>query len=166
MTVTNTRLTTAAGGTIHLISAATDDADQAAAMQAALDDILAQSGKREYAPPFDRFHGPKDAWKLPEWTESDLDALSWALADLDDNQRAIIRHLAAAEGQWMSTTSLLKAAGYPAEKSASGVFRAIAGRFRRCDRRPLWDGRRGNGDGRELTIHRDGVADLVRRALG
>lgn len=166
MTATNTRLTTAAGATIHLISAATDDADQAAAMQAALDDILAESGKREYAPPFDRFHGPKDAWELPEWTQADLDALSWALADLDDMQRAIIRRLAEAEGEWMSTTSLLAGAGYPAEKSASGVFRAIAGRFRRCDRRPLWDGRRGDGDGRELTIHRDGVADLVRRALG
>jgi hypothetical protein len=45
------------------------------------------------------------------------------------------------------------------------IVRAVAGRSRRCDPKPLRDGRRGERDGRKLPLNREGVADLTRRAL-
>jgi hypothetical protein len=39
----------------------------------------------------------------------------------------------------------------------SGTFRAIAGRFRRCDRRPMWNGGDKGSTGQRLTVKDPGA---------
>jgi hypothetical protein len=106
-----------------------------------------------YVPPFDRYHGPKNAWHLPPWTDpADEPAARWIVSKLKVEQRHVIAELLAAGDDGVTTQVLLANAGYPAGTSPRGVFRGIGGRFRRCDRRPAWDGHEKTAAGKRLTI--------------
>lgn len=119
----------------------------------------------EFTPPYGRNYGPKDAWSLPEIQPSDAEGLRWALADLTPEQLAVAKLLVEADGEYVSTGELLRRAGYPNDAKASGVFRSINGRLRAIGRKPFWDGKRSEGDGRLLAVTRDGVADLLRQVI-
>lgn len=104
-----------------------------------------------YFPPFDSRHGPKDAWDLPFWADpDDRPAARWILNDLNNGQRRILASLGAnpVEGAW--TKPLLLECGFPGK--ASGTFRALGGRFRRCDRRPMWNGGEKGSKGQRLSV--------------
>jgi hypothetical protein len=52
------------------------------------------------------------------------------------------------DGAW--TNDLRDNCGFTGRMS--GTFRAIAGRFRRCDRRPMWNGGDEGSKGQRLTV--------------
>lgn len=120
----------------------------------------------DYTPPFNANHGPKDAWALPGWSESDAPAAAWILSRLIDPQRRIIVHLVAAgtEGVW--TAHLHKSAGYAVNVRMSGPFKAIAGRCRSAGLRPLWNGGvKAPGKGQLLTIGDPLVRSIFAAAI-
>lgn len=149
------------GGTVptHLIPDV-----QAAFEKAEATDAMPSSAST-FVPPHPRDFGPKDAWHLDEWTPVDVIALQWVAADLSTQQRAVIQEMVDADGAYRSTTDLLSAAGYDPDTRASGVFRSIAGRCRANGRKPFWDGKPGEGNGRLMGIVRPGIRDLLAIAL-
>ncbi len=124
------------------------------------------AGAGLYTPPFPRNYGPKNSWELPEWTEADLPAARWVLADLSERQRLVAANLITIEQHGMWSSELRDAAGYGEVDRMSGVFRAIAGRCRACGRRPFWNG--GTKDpakGMRLTITLGATLEVFRKAL-
>lgn len=117
-----------------------------------------------YVPPFKSTDGGKDAWDAAEWTNpADEPAARWLLGDLPENQRRIVARLVAAGPDGVSTSAVLAFGGYGPETSASPVFKALGGRFRRVGRKPVWRGGEQtdagqilpvpNGSPRELFVH-------------
>lgn len=81
-----------------------------------------------------------DAWEMPPWTntEEDRRRMAWLVADLDPKHLDVLSRIHIESET--PTNELLTAAGYPEGTKASGVFRAMANRFRKVNRRPLWHG--------------------------
>jgi hypothetical protein len=104
-----------------------------------------------WTPPYDRSHGPNDAWQLPDWanTKYDRDAMNWIVGVLRPPHLEILARILTAP-EAMPTSELLSIAGYADDVDASPVFKAIGGRFRRCDRRPIWTGGEKTSSGQRL----------------
>ncbi|QYG91075.1 hypothetical protein HC251_00580 [Iamia sp. SCSIO 61187] len=129
-----------------------------ATVQRYLDSIDATAPTGSYTPPFGSSDGPKDAWDLPDWedTDDDVAAMHWLVNDLSDNQLDVLHGVVSEPG---SPTNLLVAnAGYPEGTTASPVFRAIGSRFRRVGRRPLWIGGDKTADGQALGVTSNPIA--------
>lgn len=105
-----------------------------------LDNAGDSNGTAGYIPPFASSSGPKNAWDLPDWSDTDEDraAMQWLVEDLSEDQIAVLHAILNEPGT--PTSLLLSAAGYPEGTAASPVFRAIGSRFRRVGRKPLWVG--------------------------
>ena len=124
------------------------------------------SGPTQYVPPFNRSHGPKNAWELPEWGALDQPAADWLVADLTERQRAAMRHMVAAGGDGVWTNELRDLAGYEPEERMNGVFRALAGRCRSCGRRPFWNGgAKDPAKGQKLTLTAGVTLELFAEAI-
>ncbi len=119
-----------------------------------------------YTPPFPSTHGPTNAWELPAWQLADAAAAIWILGDLGKNQRRIIAHLVAAgpEGVW--TGELRRSSNYDDSTGIGGVMKAITGRFRRTDRRPLWSGgEKDSQKGQRLPVKDETARSVFAQAL-
>jgi hypothetical protein len=134
---------------------------KAVALLEALTGAAAADG--EYAPPFDSSHGPKNAWDLPYWVEpADRPAARWILGDVNAKQRRLVAMLTAnPAGAW--TKDLGAACGF--DGRMSGTFKAIGGRFRRCDRRPMWNGGEKGAQGQRLTVKDPGALSVFTAVL-
>lgn len=134
---------------------------KAAELLSALSGAAALDGA--YVPPFGSTHGPANAWELAFWTDpEDRPAASWILADLNSKQRHVIAMLAAnPAGVW--TNDLREECGFTGKMS--GTFKALGGRFRRCDRRPMWNGGDKGTKGQLLTVKHEGALAIFVAVL-
>jgi hypothetical protein len=115
-----------------------------------------------YRPPYSNTYGPKDAWALPAWQDpADEPAARWILGELGPKQRKVIALVLAAGPDGIWTNDLRHASGYGDAAGMSGVFKAIGGRFRRCGRRPVWNGGEKQPGKGQLLSAQDPVALAV-----
>lgn len=144
-------------------------ARHAAAVQRHAVDFLAtltHSPESGYQPPFKSSDGPENPWDLPPWNDpTDEPAGRWILGVVSDAHRHILGDLLAAGDEGVTVGTLLVAAGYSPGTSGAGVFKAIAGRFRRVGRRPVWDGAENTEDRMRLFIPESEGRDLFTRVL-
>jgi len=124
---------------------------------AVLKRLTSGSTSEHFVPPFKSNDGDRDAWAAPAWGETDSAAARWLLDDLPPNQRRVVARLAAAGTTGVTTSELLAAGKYDPGTSASPVFKAISGRFRRVGRKPLWRGGEQTETGQLLSVP-DGTA--------
>ncbi len=119
--------------------------EQVLEVQAKLPGFLATIGATTastggYEPPYPATHGGHDAWTLQPWALGDEAAACWILSVLGEGQRRILAALLGAGTKGFWTSELRNIGGYSDDTRMSGPFKAIAGRFRRTGRRPLWNG--------------------------
>lgn len=139
---------------------------QARAAEWLAGDLSAGTRSGQYVPPFNRSHGPRNAWELPEWGAPDQPAADWLVADLTERQRAAVRHMVAAGGDGVWTNELRDLAGYEPGERMNGVFRALAGRCRSCGRRPFWNGgAKDPAKGQKLAITAGVTLELFDQAV-
>lgn len=139
-------------------------ADEALRVQKVIYQLLTEvrsDTRDEYKPSFPNTHGPKDAWDLPQWTADDASAAAWILNVLGPRQKRVVAKLVAAGADGVWTSDLRRFAGYDDATSMSGVFKAIGGRFRATDRRPVWNGGRKEPQKGQLLSVADETARLL-----
>lgn len=119
-----------------------------------------------YRPPFKSTDGERDAWDAPEWSDpADEAAARWLVNDLPENQRRVLARLVAGGPDGITTGAVLAFGGYGPDTSASPVFKAIGGRFRRVGRKPVWRGGGQTDAGQNLPVPHGPVRDLFVRVL-
>ena len=128
--------------------------------------LASKEGGSQFVPPYKSTDGEKDPWAAIEWSNpEDEDAARWLMNDLPDNQRRILVRLIAAGADGITTSAVLAFGGYGPETSASPVFKAIGGRFRRVGRRPVWRGGEQTSSGQVLPVPEGPVRDLFVSVL-
>jgi hypothetical protein len=138
-------------------------AKQAPKAQLAIAEALAHLGAPtvagSYKPPFPQNYGPENAWELPKMEKPDQEpAVSWILNVLGKSQRKLVALLVAAGPDGVWSGDLRHMAGYDEATGMSGVYRAIAGRFRRTGHRPVWNGGEKDSQNGQLLSVPDGDA--------
>ena len=131
-------------------------------------DVAALRSDDDYTPEFSSSHGPKDPWQLPEWQPpEDRARARYILRDLRKPQLRIVAKMVAVGEEGMTSKTLREHGGYSDDISVPPIFKAIGGRFRSVDRRPVWDGSDEKGpNGQVLRVRpgpvRDMFADIVK----
>lgn len=107
-----------------------------------------------YVPPHRNNYGGDNAWSLPPMTApEDVPAVRWILSVLGSSQRRIVAGLVGAGPAGIWTGELRHLAGYDDSVGMAGVYKAIAGRFRRTGRQPVWfGGEKDSQKGQLLTV--------------
>lgn len=108
------------------------------------------SAETTWTPSPDMHSDVADAWDMPAWsnTAEDRRRMAWVVRDLDPKHLDVLSRIHIEPET--PTNDLLTSAGYPPGTKASGVFRAITNRFRKVNRRPLWNGGEQTPDGQAL----------------
>jgi hypothetical protein len=111
--------------------------------------------------------GPRDAWAMPAWDPTtDRPAAAWIVESLASHQLRVLAGLLAASPHPGATTGeLLAGAAYPDGTRAGPVFRAIGGRFRRVQRRPIWNGGGHTETGQRLPVPTGAARTLFIEAI-
>jgi hypothetical protein len=115
--------------------------------------LLTSESEREsspWAPAPEMYSDIENAWDMDEWSDTpeDRQRMAWLVADLDPKHIDILSRIHNEPNT--PTSELLSSAGYPDGAKASGVFRAITSRFRKVNRKPLWEGGEQTPDGQAL----------------
>ncbi|MCU1486192.1 MAG: hypothetical protein JWN67_2938 [Actinomycetia bacterium] len=124
------------------------------AFQRLVSSLGATSKAGGYIPPHSNTYGGDNAWSLPEMTfPEDVPPVRWILSVLGSAQRRIVAGLVAAGPAGIWTGELRHLAGYDDAVGMAGVYKAIAGRFRRTGRQPVWlGGEKDSQKGQLLTV--------------